>query len=77
VRVQPGASAHATIGLPNYQNFPVAACKPTSIRGFRVYPPDETAAVFVSHPMKVCSVNGTGVGLVRPIEGGGGAGPIT
>jgi hypothetical protein len=76
VTLKAGAEAHASIGLPNYQNFPTADCKPVSIRGFRVYPPDETAAVFVSQPQTVCSVKGKGVGLVLPIEAGGGTGPV-
>jgi hypothetical protein len=77
ITLKPGAAAHATIGIANYQNFPAGDCKPVAVRGFRVYPPDETAAVFVSQPMKVCSVKGKGVGLVLPIEAGGGAKPIS
>jgi hypothetical protein len=41
-----------------------------AIRGFRVYPPDETAAVFVSQPQQACSVAGHGVGRVQPIASG-------
>jgi hypothetical protein len=67
VRLLPGASAHATIQIPDYLNYPADLCKPVSIRGFRVYPPDETASVFVSQPQKACSVKGNGVGGVRPI----------
>ncbi len=76
ITLKPGAAAHSSIGIPTYQNYPAANCKPTDVRGFRVYPPDETAAVFVSQPMKACSVKGNGVGLVLPVESGGGAGPI-
>lgn len=76
VSLKPGAAGHATIGIPNYQNYPAATCKAIDVRGFRVYPPDETAAVFVSQPMKACTVTGNGVGLVRPIVSGGGSGPI-
>jgi hypothetical protein len=67
VRLLPGVSAHATLRIPNWQNYPPESCKPVSIRGFRVYPPDETASVFVSQPQKACSVTGIGVGAVRPI----------
>jgi Protein of unknown function (DUF4232) len=67
VRLLPGAAAHATLRIPNYQNFPADQCKPVSVRGFRVYPPDETASIFVSQPQKACSVKGIGVGDVRPI----------
>jgi hypothetical protein len=67
VRLLPGVSAHATLRIPNWQNYPKDDCKPVSIRGFRVYPPDETASVFVSQPQKACSVKGVGVGDVRTI----------
>jgi len=67
VRLLPGAKAHATVRIPNWQNFPADKCKPVSIRGFRVYPPDETASIFVSQPQQACSVKGAGVGVVRPI----------
>jgi hypothetical protein len=48
------------------------ACKPVPVRGCRVYPPDETAAVFVSAPQKACSVKNRGVGQVQPIAAGAG-----
>jgi hypothetical protein len=67
VRLLPGTSAHATIQIQDYLNYPQDLCKPVPVRGFRVYPPDETASVFVSQPQKACSVKGIGVGAVRPI----------
>jgi hypothetical protein len=67
IRLSPGGHAYALIVLVTYQNYPVADCKPVAIRGYRVYPPDETAAVFVSAPQKVCSVQNRGVGQVQPI----------
>jgi Protein of unknown function (DUF4232) len=67
VRLVAGKSAHATIRVPNWQNFPENLCKPVSVRGFRIYPPDETASIFVSQPQKACSVKGQGVGGVAPI----------
>ncbi len=77
VSLKPGAAAHAMIGIPNYQNLSPADGKPPDVRGFRVYPPDETAAVFVSQPLKVCSAEGQGmIGQVFPIAAGGHSGPI-
>ncbi len=37
------------------------------MRGLRVYPPDETAAVFVDAPMKACADEGKGLGQVKPL----------
>jgi hypothetical protein len=67
VRVKAGGKAYSLIILVQYLNYPTADCKPVAIRGYRVYPPDETAAVFVSAPQKVCSVKNKGVGQVQPI----------
>lgn len=62
-----GAKARATIVLVTPENFDAADCKPVQARGYRVYPPDETASIFVSRPQKACSAKGTGVGEVEPI----------
>jgi hypothetical protein len=67
ISLAPGAAAHASIGLPSVANFAAATCKPVPIRGFRVYPPDETAAVFVSAAQQACSTKGHGVGQVLPV----------
>jgi hypothetical protein len=67
IKLTAGGKAYAPIQLVDYLNYPTADCKPVTIRGYRVYPPDETAAVFVSAPQKVCSVKNKGVGRVQPI----------
>jgi hypothetical protein len=74
-RLAPKGQAHATLGIPNWQNFPAGDCKPAAVRGFRIYPPDETAALFVSQPQTVCSAKGKGLGQVEPIVAGGAAKP--
>jgi len=65
-----GAAAHATILLVTTGVYDEADCKPTQVRGYRIYPPDETAAVFVSRPQTACSAKGAGVGQVHPITAG-------
>jgi hypothetical protein len=47
VRLAAGASAGAELKLVNVANFDAAACRPTPVRGLRVYPPGDTAALFV------------------------------
>jgi Protein of unknown function (DUF4232) len=42
-----GAAAGAQLRLVNVGNYDVAACRPTPVRGLRVYPPGDTAALFV------------------------------
>ncbi|MCE0762250.1 DUF4232 domain-containing protein [Pseudonocardia kujensis] len=47
VRLGPGGSAAAPLQLANVQNFDPATCRPTPVRGLRVYPPGETQSAFV------------------------------
>ena len=47
VRLAAGASAGAELKLVNVANYDAAVCRPTPVRGLRVYPPGDTAALFV------------------------------
>ncbi|MCY1143744.1 DUF4232 domain-containing protein [Actinoplanes sp. Pm04-4] len=67
VTLPPGDRAYATILLADPGNVGEADCKPVHVRGYRVYPPDETAAVFVSKPQTACATSGKAVGQVQPI----------
>ena len=70
VRLRPGAQAHVQLLIPNYQNWDDSRCKPVDVRGYRVYPPNETRSIFVSLPRKACSVKNIGVGTVGPTTAG-------
>jgi hypothetical protein len=70
IALAPGGAAHAVLATHDVGFFSAAQCKPVPVRGFRVYPPDETAAVFVSASRTVCSAKGVNVGRVRPIASG-------
>jgi hypothetical protein len=72
ITLSPGGQAHAVLVTHDALNFPADKCKPTDVRGYRIYPPDETAAIFVSAPAKECSVKPTGLGQVQPIATGPG-----
>ena len=65
-----GKAAHATIQLVTTGVYDEADCRPEQVRGYRVYPPDETAAIFVSRPQTACSARGKGVGQVHAIAAG-------
>lgn len=47
VTLAPGEVAHATVGFVQVHNYDPAVCKPTPVRGLRVYPPHETDSMFV------------------------------
>jgi hypothetical protein len=55
VKVAPGGRAVAQLQLVNVQNFDATVCKPTAVRGLRVYPPGERAAAFVPAPGTGCA----------------------
>lgn len=60
VRLGPGGSAGAAMQLANVQNFDAASCRPVAVRGLRVYPPGDTASLFVPRPGTGCSQAPTG-----------------
>jgi hypothetical protein len=47
VTLEPGDSAHVTIGFLDVGAFDEATCQPTKTRGLRVYPPHEYDSMFV------------------------------
>ncbi|WP_127502678.1 DUF4232 domain-containing protein [Actinoplanes solisilvae] len=67
VTLKPGGVAYSLLIWPFFANFDEARCKPVEVRGYRVFPPDETASAFVSSPQTVCSAKGVGLGMVQPV----------
>ena len=55
VVLRPGARAHATLRVVDYQVYSRAFCRPVPVRGYRIYAPGETDAVFVSARSSACS----------------------
>ncbi|MBO0692376.1 MAG: DUF4232 domain-containing protein [Acidimicrobiaceae bacterium] len=58
VTLAAGGSAHAVVGEVEVANYPSATCRPVAVRGLRVYPPDQTAALFVPQVAKGCAATG-------------------
>jgi hypothetical protein len=50
VTLAPGALASAPLDIVDAAVIPPAECKPVPVLGLRVYPPGETAALFLSLP---------------------------
>lgn len=55
ISLAPGVVATSMIKAVNVQNYPPEDCGPTSVAGFRVYPPNSLASAFVSYPTTGCS----------------------
>jgi hypothetical protein len=69
VVLTPGGVAHAQVRHAKPEMYG-ADCHAVQVAGFRVYPPDETAAVFVPWTSQACSAKGVDVGEVWPIAAG-------
>jgi hypothetical protein len=59
ITLQPGQAASAALSITNVGLYDPAQCKPTGVRGLRVYPPKNTAALFVplSGDVQGCSAH--------------------
>lgn len=69
ITVAPGASAEAPVGFTQVRNYDEAVCKPTAVRGLRVYPPQETASMFIPLEGTGCAGNPPGQQLtVKTIQ---------
>jgi uncharacterized protein DUF4232 len=47
ITLAPGAKAKAPVGFVQVANYEQGACKPTATRGLRIYPPHDTASMFL------------------------------
>lgn len=75
ITLKPGDSAAADVGFVQVRNYDPAVCKPTEVRGLRVYPPHDYDSAFVPHAGTGCAGNPPGnqltVATVKAGTGGG------
>jgi hypothetical protein len=67
VTLRPGQAAYATLIEVDSLNYPPASCQLTSVNGLWVYPPDQTAALFLSQSTQACSNPADPVLMIGPI----------
>ena len=68
VTLAPYRTARASLRLVQVGNYDEATCKPVQVAGFRVYPPDDTSALFVASTQRACSTKGMGVPEIYPVQ---------
>jgi Protein of unknown function (DUF4232) len=73
ITLAPGAVAHATLQVVDAENFPLASCKLTSVHTLKVYPPNQTAPVFISFTTKACASSSVETLNVQTVAAGSGA----
>lgn len=64
----PNAHAYALLNQPNPHNFTSGDCDPTSVRGLRVYPPEETSSLYAPDSGTACANTGTGRPLITALS---------
>lgn len=57
----PKQTAQALVKVANAEDYPTATCKPVTVRGLRVYPPGQQAALFVALPDGTTACSGSSV----------------
>ncbi|MFI5778661.1 DUF4232 domain-containing protein [Nocardia sp. NPDC051570] len=56
VQLVPGGQASALVLAVNVHNFPNEQCAPVSVPGLRIYPPDNTASVYLERTGTACGL---------------------
>jgi Protein of unknown function (DUF4232) len=71
VTLAPGATANALLQIVDALNYPPASCAPTKATALRIYPPNQTAAVFLPNTSNGCTkpVQTIFIGAVQPGSG--------
>lgn len=67
VWLAPGGHAYSYIQQVDIHNYSSADCDPTKVRGWRVYPPNETAAKYVPAPNTECANPHLGRPKISPV----------
>ncbi|HUK68183.1 MAG TPA: DUF4232 domain-containing protein [Streptosporangiaceae bacterium] len=74
VTVAANATAHATLGVAAAANYPASRCHPAAAHALRVFPPGQTAAVYVKQSFPACSAHVTVLTVTAMRVGLGGQG---
>jgi Protein of unknown function (DUF4232) len=50
-----GGVAHATLRVVQADNFPAAACQPTAVSTLKIFPPGQTAPLYLAFSSRTCA----------------------
>ncbi len=57
VVLAPHATAHAMLGIATAANYPPSQCRPVTAHALRVYPPGQTAAIYIGQRFATCAAH--------------------
>jgi Protein of unknown function (DUF4232) len=74
ITLAPGAVAHALLRVADAQNFPAARCKLVTAHWLKIYPPGQTAPLYLKFTSAACSSTSTSVRVlnVQTVQSGNG-----
>jgi hypothetical protein len=82
VTLAPGGTAHATLQVAEAGNYSASVCSPVTAHWLKIFPPNQTAAVYASFTVQACSAklphkvgNQLAIYVVRPGPGKAGQAP--
>jgi hypothetical protein len=64
VTIAAGGVVHAALQVVNAQNFPRADCHPVAAHWLRIYPPNQTAPLYLSFTAPACSTQARSVDIL-------------
>jgi hypothetical protein len=68
ITLSPGHAARATLIEVSSLNYPPDTCRLTQVSGLRIYPPNQTAALFVPQSTRACANPADATLSIRPLE---------
>jgi hypothetical protein len=76
VTIAPGATAHATLQVVNAMNYPDSDCHLVTARTIKIYPPNQTAPIYLGFNAPACSSHAKSVHIlaVEAVQSGNGGG---
>jgi hypothetical protein len=72
--VAAGGVAHATLRVVQAANFPAASCKPTAVSTLKIFPPGQTAPLYLAFSSRTCASTSAAVEVLFIQTIGSGAG---
>jgi hypothetical protein len=72
IKLAPGATAHADLGIATAANYPAATCSPVSVSTLKVYPPGQTSALVMSVSATACANASVQILSVQTVQPGNG-----
>ena len=76
VAITPGSTAHATLQVVNAMNYPGAECHLVTAHTMKIFPPNQTAPIYLSFTAPACSGHAKAVHIlaIEAVQSGDGSG---